>query len=59
MMTSGFNLIIMGSDLGKLNLMVAHPEASNNVELINSTIESLYLTPSSPPVYRFDQVRVE
>jgi hypothetical protein len=59
MMTSGFNLIILGSDLGNLNLMFAHPDAPNNVELIDTTIETLYLTPSSPPVYMFDRVRVE
>jgi hypothetical protein len=59
MMTFGFNLIIMGSDLGNLNLMFAHLEAPNNVELINTTIEGLYFTPSSPPVYIFNQTRVE
>jgi len=59
MMTSGFNLKIMGSDLGNLNLMFAHPDAPNNVELIDTTIESLYITPSSPPVYMFDQARIE
>jgi len=59
MMTSGFNLKIKGSDLGNLNLMFAHPEAPNNVELINTTIEELYFTPSSPPVYKFDQSIVE
>ena len=59
MMTSGFNLKIIGSDLGNLNLMYAHPEAPNNVELINTSIASLYLTPSSPPVYMFDGSRIE
>lgn len=59
MMTSGFNLKIIGSDLGNLNLMFAHPEAPNNVELINTTIEGLYFTPSSPPVYKFNQMHVE
>jgi len=59
MMTSGFNLKIIGSDLGNLNLMFAHPEAPNNVELINTTIAGLYFTPSSPPVYKFDQSSVE
>ena len=59
MMTTGFNLKIIGSDLGILNLMFAHPEAPNNVEVINTTIEELYFTPSSPPVYKFDQARVE
>jgi len=59
MMTSGFNLQIVGSDLGNLNLMYSHPEAPNNIELINTTIETLYLTPSSPPVYMFDCVRIE
>ncbi len=59
MMTSGFNLKIIGSDLGNLNLMFAHPEAPNNVELINTTIGGLYFTPSSPPVYKFDQAHVE
>jgi hypothetical protein len=47
MMTSGFNL------------MFAHPAAPNNVELINTTIKELYFTPSSPPVYKFDQAHVE
>ena len=59
MMTSGFNLKIIGSDLGALNLMYAHPEAPNNIELINTSIASLYLTPSSPPVYMFDGSRIE
>nr|MBC8463308.1 hypothetical protein [Candidatus Bathyarchaeota archaeon] len=58
MMTSGFNLKIIGSDLGNLNLMFAHPDAPNNVELINTTLETLRLTPSSPPVYMFDQARI-
>lgn len=59
MMITEFNLKMEGSDLGLLNLMYAHPEAPNNVELKDTSIGTLYLTPSSPPVYRFDNVLIE
>lgn len=48
-MTTGFNLRVTSSKLGILNLMYAHPEAPNNVEVLDSDIGTLHLTPSSPP----------
>ncbi len=54
MMPTGFNLKVTGSRLGILNLMYAHPEAPNNVEVWDSEVGTLYLTPSSPPVYMFE-----
>lgn len=59
MMTTGFNLKLLESSVGNLNLMYAHPEAPNNVEIINTMVENLYLSSSSPPVYMFDGSTVQ
>ncbi len=59
MMTTGFNLRMEDTDIGKLNLMYAHPEAPNNVEILNCCVQTLFISPSAPPVFMFDDSTVE
>ena len=51
-----FNVKVTDSELGVMNLMYVHTEAPNKVEVVNTTMGTLYLTPSSPPAYQFDSV---
>lgn len=59
MMTTGFNLKMEDTEIGKLNLMYAHPEAPNNVEILNCCIQNLFISPSAPPVFMFEGTVIE
>jgi len=52
-MTTGLNLKTLDSHVGTLNLEFAYPGSASNIELVNTRVDRLPLSPWGPSPYQF------
>ncbi|MBN2336348.1 hypothetical protein JXL21_12375 [Candidatus Bathyarchaeota archaeon] len=58
-MTTGLNLKTRESSIGTLNLEYAYPGSASNVELVNTKVDHLPLSPWGPSPYQFEGSTVQ
>ena len=59
LMTTGLNLKTMDSHVGTLKLEYAYPGSASNIELINTKVDRLPLSPWGPSPYQFQGSTVQ
>jgi hypothetical protein len=58
-MTTGLNLKTLDSHVGTLNLEYAYPGSASNIELVNTRVDRLSLSPWGPSLYQFQGSTVQ